>query len=86
MPKRKQADAAWKSWYKWRKVDQLPTNRPKALRKWSNELMLKAIEAIRSGAMGANRAARTYSVPARTLKDRLSGRVKHGTKFISIFD
>ena len=29
--------------------------------------------------MGANRAARTYSVPASTLKDRLSGRVKHGT-------
>ena len=41
--------------------------------------MLKAIEAVRSGAMGANRAARTYSVPASTLKDGLSGQVKHGT-------
>ena len=40
--------------------------------------MLKAIEAVRSGAMGPM-AARTYSVPASTLKDRLSGRVKHGT-------
>lgn len=29
--------------------------------------------------MGANRAARTYSVPASTLKDGLSGQVKHGT-------
>jgi len=41
------------------------------LRKWSNESMLKA---VRSGAMGANRAVRMY-----TLEDRLSGRVKHGT-------
>ena len=29
--------------------------------------------------MGANRAARTYSAPTSMLKDRLSGRVKHGT-------
>ena len=41
--------------------------------------MLQAIEAVRSGTMGANRAARTFNVPASTLKDRLSGRVKHGT-------
>ena len=40
--------------------------------------MLKAIEAVHSGAMGANKAARTYGVPPSTLKDRLSGRVKHG--------
>ena len=79
MSKRKRADAARKGWCIRRKVDQLPTNRPKTLRKWNNESMLKAIEAVQSGGMGANRAARTYSVPASILKDRLSGRVKHGT-------
>ena len=41
--------------------------------------MLQAIEAVWSGSMGANRAARTYNVPASILKDRLSGRVKLGT-------
>jgi len=40
--------------------------------------MLKAIEAVHSGAMGFNRAVRTYGVPASTSKDRLSGQVKHG--------
>jgi len=40
--------------------------------------MLKAIEAVHSGAMGANKAVRTYGVPPSTLKDRLSGRVKQG--------
>ena len=78
MPKRKRADAARKGWCKRKKVDQPPTNKPKSLRKWSNESMLKAIEAVHSGAMGANKAARTYGVPPSTLKDRLSGRVKHG--------
>jgi len=40
---------------------------------------MQAIEAVRSEEMGANRAARAFGVPASTLKDRLSGRVKHGT-------
>ena len=40
--------------------------------------MLKAIEAVHSGAMSANKAARMYGAPPSTLKDRLSGRVKHG--------
>jgi transposase-like protein len=78
-PREKRADAAWKGWSKRQKVDQQPTNRPKKFRKWNNESMLEAIEAVRSGTMGANRAARSYGVPASTLKDRLSGRVKHGT-------
>ena len=30
--------------------------------------------------MGINMAARTFSVPPSTLKDRISGRVKYGTK------
>lgn len=78
MPKRKRTDAAKKGWSKRRKIEKAPSNRPKTLRRWSNDSMLKAIEAVRSGAMGANRASRMHGVPASTLKDRLSGRVKHG--------
>ena len=42
--------------------------------------MREALEAVKGGGMGAKRAARIYDVPPTTLKDRLSGRVKHGTK------
>ena len=42
--------------------------------------MVQAMEAVRSGKMGQNQAAKTYDVPRTTLKDRLSGRVKHGKK------
>ena len=38
------------------------------------------MEAVKSGKVGTNRAAREFDVPATTLKDRLSGRVKHGSK------
>ena len=40
---------------------------------------MQAIEAVRSGEMGANRAARAFRVPASTFKDRLPGRVKRST-------
>ena len=33
---------------------------------------------MKSGEMGANRAALEHGVPKTTLKDRISGRVKHG--------
>lgn len=39
---------------------------------------LHVIEAVHSGAMGANLAVRMYSVSASMLRDRLSGRVKNG--------
>ena len=71
-------DAARKGWSKRQKAIEQPANRPKTLRRWSDESMLQAIEAVRAGTMGANKAARTHGVPASTLKDRLSGRVKHG--------
>ena len=42
--------------------------------------MLAAMQAVRSGQRGANKAARLHYVPPTTLKDRLSGRVKHVDK------
>ncbi len=53
-------------------------NRPAKLRSWSNESMLKAMIAVKNG-MGVNRAALEHDVPRTTLKDRISGRVIHGT-------
>jgi len=58
-------------------------NRPAKLLTWSNRSMLRAmaaVEAVENGSMGINRAAITHGVPRTTLKDRLSGRVVHGTK------
>ncbi len=55
------------------------SNRPAKLRCWSNESMLQAMEAVRTGKTGVNRAALEHGVPPTTLKDRLSGRVLHGT-------
>ena len=40
--------------------------------------MTGAIEAVKGG-MGVNRAAKEFGVPTTTLRDRLSGRVTHGT-------
>ena len=40
--------------------------------------MIAAMEAVKSGEMGANRAALEHGVSKTTLKDRISGRVKHG--------
>ena len=42
--------------------------------------MCDAIEAVRSGKFGINQSARMYSVPPTTLKDRISGLVKHGSR------
>ena len=42
--------------------------------------MVEAMEAVKSGRLGVNRAANEYNVPRTTLKDKLAGRVKHGTK------
>lgn len=42
--------------------------------------MTAAIEAVEYGNSGINRAAMTHGVPKTTLKDRLSGRVEHGSK------
>ena len=52
----------------------------KRLNQWSDESMIKAMDAVKSGQLGVNRAAEQFGVPKTTLKDRLSGRVEHGSK------
>ena len=53
------------------------SNRPIKLRSWSNDSMVQAVDAVKSGLLSVNRAALEYGVP--TLKDRIAGRVSHGT-------
>ena len=38
------------------------------------------MKAVRKGPISINKAALLHGVPPTTLKDRLSGRVEHGTK------
>ena len=42
--------------------------------------MFEAMEAVKSGRLGVNRAAEEYNVQRTTLKDRLAGKVKHSSK------
>jgi len=42
--------------------------------------MLAAMKSVQEGEFGVNEAAKQHGVPPTTLKDRLSGRVQHGTK------
>lgn len=55
-------------------------SRPYSTRlQWTDAQMTAAIKAVKSGG-GVNQAARDHGVPKTTLKDRLCGRVEHGTK------
>ena len=42
--------------------------------------MVTAIKSVENGSSGINQAALLHGVPKTTLKNRLSGRVVHGTK------
>ncbi len=42
--------------------------------------MKRAMEAVKNGELGVNCSALLHGVPRTTLKDRIAGRIKHGTK------
>ena len=56
------------------------SNRSLKRKQWTDEQMLAAIESVQTDHMSGNKAADLHGVPRSTLKDRLSGRVSHGTK------
>ena len=62
MPKKsRRSDAAVKRWQKGqksRKTSQSQSNHPLRLKQWDNEAMMRAMEAVRTGKMGINQAAR----------------------------
>ena len=49
-------------------------------KKWTDGQMKAAMKSVIDDNLSANRAADLHGVPRSSLKDRLSGRVKHGTK------
>ncbi len=46
---------------------------------WSDEAVVGAMKAVKEGRMSVNRSALEFGVPRTTLKDRIAGRVVHGT-------
>ncbi len=56
-----------------------PPNRPRKLLLWSDEAMVGAMKAVKEGRMGVNRSALEFGVLRTTMKDRIAGRVLHGT-------
>ena len=81
MPKRRRTSVAKKGWKTRSRTSQVKQPVAVKCRKlWDPESMAKAMNDVISGKMGVNKAAEQYDVPATTLKDRISGRVKHGVK------
>ena len=56
------------------------TPEKKKRKKWTNEQMIAAMKFVEDGEGGVNQAAIMHGVPKSTLKDRLTGRVQHGSK------
>ena len=54
-------------------------NRPKKLRQWNDDAMKCAYDMVTDGKIRVNRAALVFNVPCTMLKDRVSGRVIHGS-------
>ena len=52
---------------------------PRKRKKWSNESMINAMEAMKKGS-NIKRAAKEYAVPRTSLQDRILENVKHGKK------
>ena len=68
----------WHKRFKSKVASPTVTNRPSKRKQWTDQQMLAAIEAVENGC-GTNQAAKEHGVTKSTLKDRLSGRVVHGT-------
>ena len=58
--------------------DYTETGPPKKRKQWDETSMIRAMEAVKSGELKANQAAKEFCVPPTTLKDRISGQVRHG--------
>ncbi len=61
-----------------KKPERIP-NRSSKRKSWSNKAMIGAMDAVKKDEMGVNAAAAHFGVPPTTLRNRLSGRVVHGT-------
>ena len=50
----------------------------KKRKKWDNSNMVSAMEAVSSKSMNVSKAARHYSVPRKSLENRIKNRTTHG--------
>ena len=57
----------------------LTPTKPRKRKLWSNESVVGALEEVERG-MPVKCAARLFGIPRSTLRDRVSGNVKHHTK------
>ena len=57
--------------------DNTDTSPPKKRKQWDENSMVCAMEAVKSGELRVNQVAKQFGAPTTTLKDRISGRVKH---------
>ena len=81
MPKCKRTSTAKKEWKSRNKISEVQyLGAVKRRKLWDPESMAKAMNVVISKEMGVNKAAEQFDVPRTTLKDRISGRVKHGAK------
>jgi len=53
---------------------------PKKRKQWRDEDMCAALHAVQHGQLKISEAVKKFNVPRQTLRDRISGRVAHGTK------
>ena len=53
---------------------------PKKCKQWRDKDMSLAIGAVQCGKLKVSEAVKQFGVPRQTLRDRISGRVVHGTK------
>ena len=49
-------------------------------KQWTEEKLLAALQSVEHQGLSGNKAADLHGVPRSTLKDRLTGRVVHGTR------
>ena len=65
---KKRSESALKKWGKSMQTSVASrSNRPAKYRKWDDEAMIQAIEAVKSGKMSTNQAARAHNVPSQRL-------------------
>ena len=80
MAKTKKAKKACSALAQKRAATCAASNRLKKLSSWSEESMLGALDTVKSGKLGLDRAALEFGITRTTLKDRVAGRVVHGTR------
>ena len=79
MPNRKQKGFRRRKRYSEANISPIHSNRQSKRKKWSDEQMSGALNVVTRGELKPSEAVNKFGVPRQTLRDRLTGRVVHGT-------